>query len=398
MDRKTKNTIAIITEILLAATVTIATFFCWLMIMFFGLKSHFLIPVCGILLVVLFVLIADRLFHKKNHKKKIVTLTVAIAVLLCVVACEGFYKFHYIPSVTVRDGEIPTKEFLPFADSEYLARLDEDEKPALKFSEQETLPVVDGATALFPVYCSFVEAVYPKLSESALSNYVRFSTTESAYENLIRGKCDIIFVAQPSAAQLAMAKESGVEFAMYPIGSEAFVFIVNRKNRVSNLTLGQIKDIYTGKITNWKNVGGKNQQIKAFQRKTNSGSQTAFEKIMGNDIELITPKTREVSLMGRMVDVVADYENHGNAIGYSFRYYIEKMVDSSKIKMLSVNGIAPTKENIRTGSYPLTNNFYAITIKGRESDAAKKFVEWILSEPGQRLVEKVGYVGVGLRE
>lgn len=318
--------------------------------------------------------------------------------LVCVVACEGFYKFHYIPSVTVRDGEIPAKAFLPFTDSEYLARLDEDEKSALKFSEQETLPVVDGATALFSVYCSFVEAVYPKLSEAALSNYVRFSTTEAAYENLIRGKCDIIFVAQPSAAQLAMAKEHGLEFEMYPIGSEAFVFIVNKKNRVSNLTLEQIKDIYTGKITNWKNVGGKNQQIKAFQRKANSGSQTAFEKIMGSDIDLITPETLEVSLMGRMIDVVADYENHGNAIGYSFRYYIEKMVDSSKIKMLSVNGIAPTKENIRTGSYPLTNNFYAVTIKGKESDATQKFVEWILSEPGQRLVEKVGYVGVTRRE
>lgn len=71
MDRKTKNTIAIITEILLAATVTIATLFCWLMIMFFGLKLHLLIPVCGILLVVLLVFVAERLFHKKITRKKL---------------------------------------------------------------------------------------------------------------------------------------------------------------------------------------------------------------------------------------------------------------------------------------------------------------------------------------
>ncbi len=73
----------------------------------------------------------------------------------------------------------------------------------------------------------------------------------------------------------------GLTFHMIPIGREAFVFFVNHKNTVENLTLGQVQQIYAGKITNWQEVGGKNDAIRAFQRPADSGSQTALEKNYG---------------------------------------------------------------------------------------------------------------------
>ena len=99
--------------------------------------------------------------------------------------------------------------------------------------------------------------------------------------------------------------------------------------------------------------------------------------------------------MDGIIDVVSDYENHANAIGYTFRYFLENMNKNPNVKMLKVNGIAPSVENIRKKTYPLIDNFYAITIKGRESENTKKLIAWICSKQGQELIEKVGYVSLG---
>ncbi len=156
---------------------------------------------------------------------------------------------------------------------------------------KEDLPVIDCATALYPVASAFVQAAYPE------NNYPTFawsaddgipvycSGTSTAYERLVKGKVDIIFVAGPSKEQLEYAKEAGVEFIMTPIGKEAFVFFVNNKNPVSNLTVEAVRQIYSGQITNWSSVGGNNSKIRAFQRNKNSGSQTALEKFMQGKFE-----------------------------------------------------------------------------------------------------------------
>ena len=113
---------------------------------------------------------------------------------------------------------------------------------------------------------------------------------------------------------------------------------------------------------------------------------------MGKDADLLPPETHQVSGMDGLIDVVSDYQNHSNAIGYSFRYYVESMDKNINIKILNLNGIEPNRENIRNRTYPITDNFYAITLKGKESANTKKFINWILSEQGQTLIEKVGYV------
>ena len=125
------------------------------------------------------------------------------------------------------------------------------------YSMQEPLLRLDGATALYPVYASFVQAVYPREGyEDDSTDSVRCTTTPEAYENLLKGDTDLIFVAAPSDKQRELFEKDGKELIMVPLGMEAFVFFVNSENPVESLTTQQIQDIYSGNITNWRYRNG----------------------------------------------------------------------------------------------------------------------------------------------
>lgn len=408
MKDKTKTTIFIsLTILIILATV----FFSFIGLVIFSFTDclNFGFPVY---LIILFftelIFVLAGIILKKWNKVFLIIIGALFIVCLGIDAGMNYYKNKYIPSITVTANSgwsLYQSDYLPFTESNKLYSLKEDS--SLKFSENDELPVIDGATALLPVYCSFAQAVYPENTEcwAEIRNerahesdeekvIIDYSNTIYAYEALIKGERDIIFTAKPSKEQLQAAEEAGIEFNLTPIGYESFVFIVNSKNPVDSLTVSQIKDIFTGKITNWKEVGGKNMEIRPFQRDKNSGSQTAFLTFMGSDANILPPETHQVFGMDGLVDVVSDYQNHKNAIGYSFRYYIETMMNNPGVKMLALNGIEPTKENIQNKTYPFFDTFFAVTVKGRESENTKKFIEWILSEQGQEIVDKVGYVKI----
>jgi phosphate transport system substrate-binding protein len=165
---------------------------------------------------------------------------------------------------------------------------------------------------------------------------------------------------------------------------------VNGKNRITGLTTSQIKDIYSGKITNWKDTGGKNQSIKAFQRPEGSGSQTMLLKVMGEVAPMPALKQDVAGGMGDIISQTADYKNFSNAIGYSFLFYATKMVKNDQIRLLRIDGVTPSRDAIRDGTYPLAAEFYAITA-GSVNPNVETFINWILSPQGQTLVEKTGY-------
>ncbi len=329
---------------------------------------------------------------------------IAAAVAVVWLAAAGYAGFGWyqaqIPGVSERN--LLLHEYQPFANQSKAVTL--DESSSLRFTPEQRLRL-DGATALYPVYAGFVQAVYPEgeypIYDDSEEWYaqVTCSNTVNAYERLIEGKTDMIFVAEPSEAQLALAAQMGYQLHLTPIGREAFVFFVNSKNPVSGLSIEQIQGIYTGEITNWKQVGGKNWKIRPFQRAENSGSQTALQKLMAG-LPLLTPEKEErVSAMDGIIHQVANYRNYKNAIGFSFRYYATEMVTSDEIRLLSLNGVAPTKETIRDGSYPIASAFYAVTASPigepapQESNAdMQAFLQWILSPQGQSIVEKTGYV------
>ena len=274
---------------------------------------------------------------------------------------------------------VEVSEYLPFDEGSGIVRTETDVKIT------GDLPVLDGAAALFPVYSSFAASLYPE--ESVIydkgsgtfseGSALQYTNTRGAYKGIVDGTCDLIFCAKPSQEQLKYAEDMGVELELVPIGREAFVFIVNGSNPVSDMTIDQIKAVYSGEITNWKELGGENRPIHATQRNEGSGSQTAFLGLMGDTEADPSP-----------------WGIFGSPIGFSYRYYVEGLVGNGRVKMLSLNGVYPDKENIRNGNYPITGELYAVYRKGDHNDNIQKIINWILSDEGQKTIEENGYVSL----
>nr|WP_245350137.1 substrate-binding domain-containing protein [Cytobacillus eiseniae] len=268
-----------------------------------------------------------------------------------------------------------------------------DSPSTFTISNPSDMPVLDGAEAAFPVYSAFANAVYENIANINVNHEkLSFTNTIYSYERLLSGKVDIYFGAEPSVEQQEMAKRQGKEIVMTPIGKEAFVFFVNPDNQVNRLTVKEIQAIYSGKIKNWSELNGKNERIIAFQRPKNSGSQTLLEKIMG-DTPIMNPLKEEVPAgMGGILEQVADYRNYENSIGFSFRFFATGMNPTSDIKLLAIDGVEPSPENISTEKYPFTASLYAITLKDTQNPTIKPFLEWMTGPQGQQIVEEVGYI------
>jgi phosphate transport system substrate-binding protein len=326
---------------------------------------------------------------------------------------DGIAKLRYGEAGMKTDlSEYDLSKIAPFKKNNGLATLGHN--PQLSFTDLKEMPRLDGATALYPVYASFAETVYEGLgqwnkdnsaTESRHNVYVSVdefpysivmcTTTPNAYDNLINKRADIIIVAEPSQAQLEAVRARQDEFVMTPLGSDAFVFFANKNNPVKDLSIQQIRDIYTGKITNWNAVGGKNLEILAYQRPQDSGSQTTMQNKVMKGLDMMEPDTvSRAGGMGEVISKVASYRNSKNALGYTFMYYASSMVKDNRIKYLAVNGINPSPDTIRDGSYPFAGHFYAITLKSNTSPQVKKMLDWMTSPEGQELVENTGYVPV----
>lgn len=278
--------------------------------------------------------------------------------------------------------------FLPHEEDSELPKID----ASLRLTDN--LPVLDGAAALVPVYAAIIHNVYPEGSVTyeggsfsdgnfygenfAADSAMQYKNTVRGYKAVVDGETDILFCAAPSAEQTQYALERGVELVYVPIGLEAFVFFVNESNPVEDLTVAQVRGIYAGEYTNWAQLGGKNRVINPVTRLAGSGSQSAMESFMGE----------------RKIAAKSVFAITGSSIGFSFRYYLDGLVDNIAVKMLRLNGVYPSAENIRNGEYPITVQFYAIYRADNENENIQRLIDWILSEQGQQLVEACGYVGV----
>lgn len=380
------------------------TFFLYLMGSFgmFPLYVTRVIPFVGVALLVA-VIAAMSEYVSRKWTRRIWCLFAAVSLCCALYAGHGYYE-DSIPTVEADDRMALLYNYIPFEEESKVATLEEE--ATLRISTRRDNLKLDGATALYPVYAAFVQATYPeRVTEREYypwdNYYVQCNGTIEAYERLIGGDVDVIFCAGPSQAQQKAAEEAGLALHLTPIGREAFVFFVNSKNPVTSLTVEQIQGIYSGEISNWKEVGGKNQSIRPFQRAADSGSQTALEQLMAGRT-LMEPEQRDrIGGMGGIIREVASYRNHNNAIGYSFRFYASEMEAEDEIRLLALNGIAPTKETIRDGSYPIASEFYAVTASRigeappqETNERLAAFLDWILSEQGQELVEKTGYVSL----
>ena len=283
-------------------------------------------------------------------------------------------------------------------------------QPEISVVDWGSYPSLDGSTVCVPLAMELARQ-WLDLSEEDLNGFVNFSTTPYAYDRLFHGKgnpgvtlvsrmammdeehpIDLVLGTGPNTDERAAAEEAGVKLKMVPVCYDAFVFLVNGENPVDSLTADQIRGIYTGTTRFWSEVGGpEDRPIIAYQRPHGSGSQTAMEELVMNGFQLAAAEENYISEgMSDLIAQIGNYDNSADAIGYSYLYYVNSLYRSGSVKVLSVDGAAPTPENLRSGAYPFTVYYYAVYAEGNEN--AERFARWLTSEEGQRCVAQAGYV------
>jgi phosphate transport system substrate-binding protein len=292
-----------------------------------------------------------------------------------------------------------------------------------------TFPAIDGSTVLLPLAVEFCWQ-YFDLGDDLFGNdqsvnFFNFSTTHNAFLKLIGAasnnntsgsfdellsrngntfnynrynfsqRPDIIFITSPSEAELGLAESKGIALTIKPVCYDSFVFITHKENPVDTLTVEQIRDIYSGKITNWNEVGGGDEDIIAFQRGPGSGSQTAMEEMVMDGTKMMNAPTGwYANAMGPLVSFVAEYQNDSKSIGYTFKYYVDRLYIDPNIKILKVNGIEANDDNVREKTYPFVAPYNGVIRSNDSSNTGGKVLDWMLSPEGQRSIAQAGYVAV----
>ena len=257
---------------------------------------------------------------------------------------------------------------------------------------REDFPTIDGSTSLIPLEAGIRSVIFQQSIEEATADVVHTSTWQSFY-NLMEKDVDMIFSVPMSKDQIEYAKGKLVQV---PVAKEGFVFVVNAKNPVNKLTQQQLKDIYSGKITNWKQVGGLDEEIIAYQRNINSGSQNFMIDFMGSTPLMDAPSEQRPASMDGLMDVIAVNDNSRQAIGYSVYAYAADMYgNGNEIKFIQVDGVAPSKKTFADGTYPLMGINYAVFHKDEPEDGkVRRLVNWMTGFDGQTAIAKAGYVTV----
>ena len=271
----------------------------------------------------------------------------------------------------------------------YFVEVDEEENPNILFNIED-YPKVDGSIATLKMAEEFKSKLTGEKTENV--NIVH-TKTENAYENLINKKVDLILVTYPTEKETVKAQEAGIELEIVPVAKDALIFFTNKDNKVENLTLTQIQDIYSGKITNWRDVGGDDITITPYQRPSTSDSQKVILTSVMQGIKMKEPETQNID-MWKLSNIITDYTNSQGAIGYCLNYY-KILYNTEELKFLTVNDVEPTYDNVRTGLYGLQAEYYAVIRKDEpENSNTRKLLNAMTSKYGQNIVKEAGYVQV----
>ena len=378
-------------KILILCLIAITGFCLWviggLMISFSFVDQISMAVFWTLLLVSLFVLAVTLLFRKARKLWK----WSGAAALFCLLALVSIPTCRYIAVERFKqvNDRIRWHDYDPWGKGSKVVVV--EGVPEFKISEN--LPRIDGAYALYPVYSGVVRALYDR-NKFEDGQYLNTNGSDMTFSHLLEKRVDLIFSAPPSKQQIADAKAKSLTYEITPFAKEAFVFFVNSKNPVNNLTSEQIRGIYSGRISNWSQIDPElSGKIKPFQRNQGSGSQTMLEKIMKDDIIMAPLREDRLGGMGEIINDVAGYRNYQEAIGFTFRYFSTEMFRNGEIKLLAIDGIAPTVENIRNGTYPFIADCCIITVKPRDENI-QKIVDFMFSPAGKELIEKTGYVAI----
>ena len=255
---------------------------------------------------------------------------------------------------------------------------------------RNNLPQIDGITSTIPLEAGISVKLFGKLQEVVEAGIIH-TDSEKAFSNLLAGRCDIIFTNVFTDKQEREAAAKNIALKKETVGHEGIVFAVNIANPVETLTQEQLIGIYSGKIKNWKEVGGNDEEIVAFQNKENDIAQIFMKEFMGEE-KLIDPKKEFLTTgTGKILETNATYDNSENAIGYMVYKYPAS--EYNQIKFIKVDGIEPTISKMTSKEYPLLADIYAIYNTAKESTkTVDELVEWLLTHEGQTVVANSGYV------
>jgi phosphate transport system substrate-binding protein len=221
------------------------------------------------------------------------------------------------------------------------------------------------------------------------------SKTHGAWLNLADGAADNVFLSGPTQGELAYFAEKGVDIEMKLFGYDGLVFLGNEANPVENLSAGEIRGIYSGRITNWKEVGGEDAPIAAFIRDPGSGSQRQFERLVWEGYDMPDYSFREGGehrfylASDSMMDVVEAVRWNRDAIAFSILSYIGSEFEGVPLRLFSVGGAAPATENFASGAYPfLTTAYAAIRADEPPGSPARRLYDWFGSEESRAVIEE----------
>jgi len=260
---------------------------------------------------------------------------------------------------------------------------------------EEDLPLMAASDSELPFEARIRAKLLDIGYKHALSN-ISDSGTHSAVQSLLSGEADLIFSEPLSVSQQREADNAGVNLNIIPVANEGLVFIVSKDNPVSSLTREQIRDIYSGKITNWSELGGTDTEIVPYQRNADTVSQKYMNKFMeGHDfsepeVYLYAPELESIS----NYVCVDTYTSSPEAIGYAYGSIAVRMCENSdSVKMVAVDGVVPSYKTVSDGTYPLSNSISLIH-RDNPSEKTSIFIKWICSDTGQQYLNEIGYFPV----
>lgn len=322
-----------------------------------------------------------------------------------------------IPTLTSQDAQPPVG-VRPQLQEYYAKLLHLDNQP---------YPRMDGSTSTEPLQVEIVCSLYalycprlltdPRQNDPAELIYIQTNSTpmeegqwriidraalpitthtgtHAAYLNLINGEADLILEARlPSSDELKAAQEKKVELETTAIALDAFVMLAHADNPINSLSLQQIRDIYSGQITNWSQVGGRDMPITPYQREDNSGSQELMKSLVMQDIPLMKAEDLIVytmlgpfnALNGNLLEMATGEDRKTwpqgdvSGIGYTVYYYERHIAPRyENIKVLAIDGIRPTRATISDHTYPLASEVYVVVRAGLPADSStRRLRDWL---------------------
>lgn len=262
---------------------------------------------------------------------------------------------------------------------------------------KEELPRLDASVVAQPLMTSIVKNF--TCSDEISSGVLNYTDTNTAMQKLLNDEIDAVIAPYPSDEFLALADARQVELEIIPIAKEAFVFYTNSLNSIDSIKVSDIQKIYIGEITNWSQLGGENSEIIAFQRPNNAITQIEMNRTVMKGLQMVAAP-KEIfndATYGEVTDLIANYDNQENGIGYSYYteanllYDINNNVENS-VKLLKINDVEANLNNIENETYPLITRFYLIKNKNSESEHLQIFLDSLLSERGKEAIKEAGYI------